>query len=82
MDSLPLIHLGSPQKELEGTNVFEYLQYKYINILSLFKKKCLFIFGCVGACELSLVVVSRGYFLVAVCGLLLAVASLVADHGL
>ena len=52
-----------------------------IYYLSL-KKICLFIFGCVGACELSLVVVSRGYFLVAVCGLLLAVASLVADHGL
>ena len=79
---MPLIHLGSPQKELEGTNAFEYLQYKYINILSLFKKICLFIFGCVGTCKLSLVVVSRGYFLVAVCGLLLAVASLVADHGL
>ena len=49
--------------------------------LSLFKESCLFIFDCVGAQELSLVV-SRGYFLVAMCGRLHAVASLVADHGL
>ena len=32
--------------------------------------------------ELSLVVPSRGYSLVVVCGLLIAVASLVEDHGL
>ena len=34
------------------------------------------------ACGLSLVVASRGYSLVAVCRLLIAVASLVAEHGL
>ena len=33
----------------------------------------------VAACRLSLVVASRGYS-VAVCGLLIAVASLVAEH--
>ena len=32
--------------------------------------------------ELSLVVVSEGYSLVTVCGLLIMVASLVAEHGL
>ena len=45
----------------------------------------LFIFGCAGSSllhGLSLVVVSRGYSLVAVCGLLTALASLVAEHGL
>ena len=44
-----------------------------------------FIFGCAGSSllhGLSLVVVSRGYSLVAVCGLLTALASLVAEHGL
>ena len=33
-------------------------------------------------CKLSLVAVSGGYFLVAVCGLLIVVASLVEKHGL
>ena len=51
-----------------------------IDYLSLKKFFCLFIFDCVGARKLSLVVVSGGYFLVAMCVLLLAVAS-VADHG-
>ena len=42
-------------------------------------------FGCAGSSllpGLSLVVVSRCCSLVALCGLLSAVASLVADHGL
>ena len=45
----------------------------------------LFIFGCAGSlllCPLFLDVVSAGYSLVAVCGLLVAVASLVAQPGL
>ena len=51
----------------------------------LLSKIILFIFGCAGSlllCCLFLVVASRGYSLVAVCGLLIAVASLVAQHGL
>ena len=36
----------------------------------------------VAARGLSLVVVSRGLLFIAVCGLLIAVASLVAEHGL
>ena len=43
------------------------------------------IFACVGfslLLALSLVLVSQGYSLVAVSGLLIAVASLVAEHGL
>ena len=36
----------------------------------------------VAACRLFLVGMSRGYFLVAVHGLLIAVASLAAEHGL
>ena len=58
------------------------------SIFQLFKK-CnfvyLFIFGCAGSLfvqGLSLVVASRGYSLVAGCGLLMAVASLVVEHGL
>ena len=54
-------------------------------MLSSFLKK-LFIFGCAGffvaACGLSLVIASRGYSLVAMHGLLIAVASLLAEHGL
>ena len=44
----------------------------------------MFIFGWVfiAACKLSLVAVSRGYFLVVACELLIVVASLVAEHGL
>ena len=45
----------------------------------------LFIYGCAGfllLCRLSLVAASRGYSLVAVRGLLIAVASLIAEHGL
>ena len=46
----------------------------------------LFIFGCAGSsfavCRLSLVVASRGYSLVAVRGLLIAVASVVAEQRL
>ena len=45
----------------------------------------LYIFGCAGSsllCRFSLVEESWGYFLVAVLGLLIAVASLVAEHGL
>ena len=53
----------------------------------LFLKFYLFInfFGCIGASLLpwlSLVAASRGLLFVAVCGLLIAVASLVAGHGL
>ena len=50
------------------------------------KKLYLFIFGCTGSslavCGLSLVIVSRGCSLAAVRGLLIAVASLVAEHRL
>jgi len=53
-------------------------------LLSSFFKKI--IFGCSGffvaACRLSLVTASGGYSLVAMHGLLIAVASLVAEHGL
>ena len=51
----------------------------------LLSKIILFIFGCAGSlllCCLFLVVASRGYSLVAVCGLLIAVASLVAERRL
>ena len=51
---------------------------------SFLKKYYLFVFGCSGSLlllRLSLVV-SRGYFLVVVCGLLIAVASLVSEHRL
>ena len=45
----------------------------------------LFIFGCVGfscCAGFSLLLVGRGSSLVAVCGLLMAVTSLVAEHRL
>ena len=45
----------------------------------------LFVFGCAGlryCLDFSLVVASQGYSPVVVCGLLIAVASLVAEHGL
>ena len=45
----------------------------------------MFIFGCAGSSllhGLSLVAESRGYSLVVVCRLLIAVASLVLEHGL
>ena len=44
----------------------------------------MFVFGCTGSLlvGLSLVVESRGYSLVAVCGLLTALASLVSEHSL
>ena len=46
----------------------------------------LFIFGCAGSsfavCRLSLVAASRGYSLVVVCGLLIVVASVVAEQRL
>ena len=53
----------------------------------LFKKKIiyLFIFGCAGSSlphGLSLVVASTAYCVVVVCGLLIAVASLVVEHRL
>ena len=45
----------------------------------------LFIFGCIGLCCCTQAFSScgeRGLFFVAVCGLLIAVASLVEEHGL
>ena len=51
----------------------------------IFKNNLLLIFGCVrSSCCLGffLVAASRGYSLVAMHGLLIAVASLVAEHGL
>ena len=45
----------------------------------------LFIFGCAGSLllhGLSLAAVRRGYSLVVMCGLLVALASLVVGHGL
>lgn len=42
-----------------------------------------FIFGLIGSCRtrsFSTVAVSRGYFLIVVCGLLVMEASLFADH--
>ena len=45
-------------------------------------KKDLFICGCSGSSLWHTVVVSRGYSLVEVCGLLIAVTSLVAEHRL
>ena len=52
----------------------------------LYKKINLFIFGFAGSLfatrRLSLIVVSRGSSLVEVCGLLIAVASLVAEQRL
>ena len=51
--------------------------YTYLKII--FK----FIFDCTGSSllhRLSLIMESKGYSLVVVCGLLIAVASLVAEH--
>ena len=48
-------------------------------------QRVLFIFGCAGSsllCGFSLVVPIRGYSLVLVCGILIVVASLVAERGL
>ena len=45
----------------------------------------MFAFGCAGSSllrGLSLVALSRGHSLVVTCGLLIAVASLVVEHGL
>ena len=56
-------------------SIFMLIIYIYFNLeanLSYF----------LAACRLSLVVASEGYSLVAVCGLLFAVASLVAEHRL
>ena len=58
-----------------STSFLGFLKYIYIYIYWL----C-WVF--VAACGLSLVVESRGYSLVVVHGLLIAVASLVAEHGL
>ena len=48
-----------------------------------FKKNYLFIFGCIGSLLLPRLsfVLSRGYLLVVVCGLLIAGASLVSETG-
>ena len=50
----------------------------------MFLKKCLFISGFAGSLlhRLSLVEASGGYSLVVVCGLLITVDSLVAEHKL
>ena len=64
------------------------IQWVYKDIsLNPLKNMCICLFiGCAGSSLLlagfSLVVASRGYSLVTVYGLLLAVASLVAEHGL
>ena len=66
------------QPSLQGSPIFKlyFLQF------------CLFVYvflavPCLRSCVgFSLVVESRGYSLVAVCGLLIAVTSLVAEHGL
>ena len=53
--------------------------------LPFFKKSYLFILAVLGlhcCMGVSLVVVSGGYSLVVVCGLLIVVASLVEEHGL
>ena len=42
----------------------------------------IYIFGCVGSSLLCVVVVSESYSLVGTCGLLIAGASLVAEHRL
>ena len=55
----------------------------FLNPIQFLKLIYLFTFGCAGSsllCGLSLVVESEGYSLVAVRGLLIAVASLVAEH--
>ena len=60
-----------------------FLEYIYI-YLSIYLSN-LFIFGCavfIVARAFSLAVVSWGYSLVVVCGLLIAVSSLVAERGL
>ena len=75
-DSLPLSHQGKP-----GLSVGSCYFSATFNCISFY----LFIYGCAGLlllCRLSLVAASRGYSLVAVCGLLIAVASLIAEHGL
>ena len=75
-DSLPLSHQGRP-----GLSVGSCYFSATFTCISFY----LFIYGCAGfllLCRLSLVAASRGYSLVAGCGLLIAVASLIAEHGL
>ena len=58
------------------------INYRHMLFICLFY---LFIFGCAGSSllrGLSLVAVSRGYCLVVMCGLLVAMPSLVVEHGL
>ena len=64
--------------------VFSFIFLRTFSI-SLFKLFYLFIFGCAGSsllCGLSLVAESESYSLVAVCRLLIVVASFVAEHRL
>ena len=52
--------------------------------LYIYIKICLFVYDCAGSsllCRLSLAAASRGYCLAVVHGLLIAIASLVAQHG-
>ena len=88
-----LHHCTSPQVTFKGFNfstllptfvIFIYIFYFIIIFLNLF---ILFIYSwlcCVFVAGrgLSLVAVSGGYSSFAVCGLLIAVASLVVEHGL
>ena len=71
---------------LELKGIFPFIHPMDIFLKDGFLKNKLFIYlGCAGPSllrGLSLVVVSRGYSLVVMCGLLIVVASLVVEHGL
>ena len=54
----------------------------FVTVVFFFYFLCFWLCGVTAACGLSLVALSWGYSLVAVCGLLIAVASLVAEHRL
>ena len=76
------VHLRMGQPHL-SQRIWWILPYSTGVILYSFK---IFIFGCTGSFvvveRLSLVAASRGYSLLAVLGVLIVVASLVAEHGL
>ena len=86
--SSPQIHPQDPSFHMYPPPVPLPLRLMTLQARAIFflKKICFFSFGCAGSCLLrvgfSLIAASRGYSLVALLGLLIAVASHVAEHGL
>ena len=72
-------------KGLKRIPMITFLFFFFFKITCAFKTFYLFIWLCwvfTAECRLSPAAVSGGYSLVAVCGLLIAAASLVAEHRL